>query len=583
MIEVYRDRLKLDVMVINAFNQILNIQPTNTEAGDALAAQYETMKRWPDLISLLRKKAGAAETTADKVALHLKVANLFLEKFSNQAEAIKAYETILELDPQNTEALAFLKQMYEKRRDWEKLVAVTQREIDLSTDEEAKKLRRVEVAKLASEKLKKPSVSIELWKQVLAGDAENAEALAELEKLYEREKAWGDLGDVLNRQVALSSDATKKSALLVKLGILYTEKVQDAAKATSAWQALLQQEPDNRRAQDALKKLYLVAKDWNALESFYAAQNKWDELVRVLERQAETDDGPAAVSLWNKIGELYRDRLTKPDRAQKAFEKALATDGQNLAAAEALIPSTRRARTCVASPRRSWSSSTTRPTSTSATPASSGSRSSSRSTRATRGRRCRSRSSRSRRTRSTRGRSRRRVASAARAVAGPSWPRPTRRRSPRFVTRRRRCRCSRRSRTPTRRSSRRPTRPSRATRRSSRRSPRIPRRSRRSSACTSRRGASPTARDLRQEARARQEQGGGLDIRFKLAGLYEDEIKQPDKAIELYEAILKQDPQQLRGARGARPHLPGLGRWTELRATIGAGDRARRPGRRSPS
>jgi tetratricopeptide (TPR) repeat protein len=338
MIEVYRDRLKLDVMVVNAFNQILNIQPTNAEAGEALASQYEAMKRWPDLISLLRKKAGAAESTTEKVALHLKVANLFLEKFSNQAEAIKAFETILELDPSNADALTFLKQMYEKRRDWEKLVAVTQREIELSSDEDAKKLRRVEVAKLASEKLKKPSVSIDLWKQVLAGDDTNAEALAELEKLYEREKAWGDLGDVLGKQVALAGDAAKKSALLVKLGILYTEKVQDAKKATEAWQALLQAEPDNRRAQDALKKLYLVAKDWDSLEIFYASQNKWDELVRVLERQAETEDGAAAVSLWNKIGELYRDRLNKADRAQKAYEKALQADPQNLAAAEALIP-----------------------------------------------------------------------------------------------------------------------------------------------------------------------------------------------------------------------------------------------------
>ena len=49
-------------------------------------------------------------------------------------------------------------------------------------------------------------------------------------------------------------------------------------------------EPENRRAQDALKKLYLQSKDWDALEAFYASQNKWDELVRVLERQAETED-----------------------------------------------------------------------------------------------------------------------------------------------------------------------------------------------------------------------------------------------------------------------------------------------------
>jgi tetratricopeptide (TPR) repeat protein len=335
MIEVYRDRLKLDVMVVNAFNQILNIQPTNEEAGEALAAQYEAMKRWPDLISLLRRKAGAVSETSEKVALQLKVANLFLEKFSNQAEAIKAYEAILELDADNQEALGFLKQMYEKRRDWEKLVGVHQREIELQPDEETKKVRRVEVAKLASEKLKKPAISIDLWKRVLAGEPENVEALGELEKLYEREKAWAELGDVLQTQVAVAGDPAKRSALLVKLGILYTEKVQDSAKATLAWQALLQQEPDNRRAQDALKKLYLVQKDWNALESFYAAQNKWDELVRVLERQAETEDG---VSLWNKIGELYRDRLNKADRAQKAFEKALSIDAQNLVAAEALIP-----------------------------------------------------------------------------------------------------------------------------------------------------------------------------------------------------------------------------------------------------
>ena len=94
--------------------------------------------------------------------------------------------------------------------------------------------------------------------------------------------------------MAASDDATRKSAIYVKLGILFTEKVHNAAQATAAWQALLALEPENRRAQDALKKLYLQSKDWNALEAFYASQNKWDELVRVLERQAETEDEAGA-------------------------------------------------------------------------------------------------------------------------------------------------------------------------------------------------------------------------------------------------------------------------------------------------
>ena len=211
MIEIYRDRLKLDVMVVNAFNQILNIQPNNFEAADALAAQYEQMKRWPDLISLLRKKAATTADPKERVVIHLRVANLFLDKFSNQAEAIKAFETILELDPEHPQALAFLKQMYEKRRDWDKLIAVNQREIAKLTDVAERRARRVDVAKLASEKLKKPAVSIDLWKQVLDEDVDNVEALAELEKLYEREKAWNDLGDVLARQVVLAGgDAAKR-------------------------------------------------------------------------------------------------------------------------------------------------------------------------------------------------------------------------------------------------------------------------------------------------------------------------------------------------------------------------------------
>ncbi len=65
MVEVYRDRLRLDVMVINAFNQILQLAPGHRAALDALAAQYEAMKRWPDLIGVLQKKAALMRQKLD--------------------------------------------------------------------------------------------------------------------------------------------------------------------------------------------------------------------------------------------------------------------------------------------------------------------------------------------------------------------------------------------------------------------------------------------------------------------------------------------------------------------------------------
>jgi tetratricopeptide (TPR) repeat protein len=338
MVGIYRDRLKLDVMVLNSYNAILALKPGDAGALDALVAQYEHMKRWPDLISTLQKKAASTNDVGDQVQTYLRVASLFQEKFSNVAEAIKAFEKVLELDGGNATAIAYLKTNYEKRRDWEKLIGVHQREIDQIADAALRSQKFVEIAKLASEKLKKPAISIELWQKVADADPNHPEALSELEKLYEREKLWDKLADNCERQVALFTDKAKKVAMLQKLGILFTDKVVDNDRATTAWRALLQVEPENKRAQDALKKLYLAAKNFDELEKFYSAQNKYDEYIRVLERQAETEDDATKVVLHLRIAELYRDRLQKADRAMRAYEKVLTLDAQNLPAAEALIP-----------------------------------------------------------------------------------------------------------------------------------------------------------------------------------------------------------------------------------------------------
>ncbi len=338
LVELYKDRLRIDSQVVNTFNAILAIQPGNIRALDAMAAQYEGMKRWPDLISTLQKKAGALEDVPERVAIYCRVARLFQERFSNVAEAIKAYEQALALDDSNGEAIAYLKSNYEKRRDWEKLISVNQREVARIANPTERGQRFVEIAKLASEKLKKPAISIELWERVREANPEHGEALAELEKLYEREKMWDMLADVSETQARLFTDTAKKVAMLQKLGVLFTDRVKDAARATHAWRELLAVDPENRRAQDAIKKLFVEQKSWDDLESFYARQNKYDELIRTFERQVELEDDDNKVLLNNRIAVLYRDRMAKPDRAMRAFESVLKLDAKNLVAAEALIP-----------------------------------------------------------------------------------------------------------------------------------------------------------------------------------------------------------------------------------------------------
>src|SRR5262249_40733020 len=146
-------KLNNDNQVISSLTQAINHDPGRTDAFDRLAALYEAKKRWPDLVKVLNEKADRTLESTGKVAIYLQVANLYLERFSNQAEAIKAFEKVLELDPNNLQAAEHLLAVYEKRRDWEKLIKLKEAEIERAPDA-ARAAKVIEVARMAATKVK---------------------------------------------------------------------------------------------------------------------------------------------------------------------------------------------------------------------------------------------------------------------------------------------------------------------------------------------------------------------------------------------------------------------------------------------
>lgn len=200
--------------------------------------QFEQMKRWPDLISRIRRRAELTTDPVGRTALHLEAGRLFLDKFNNQAEAIKSFESVLEADEYNVEAITKLKDLYAKRRDWEKLVHVQQKELTLIESPAQRMEQLLDVARTAVTKIKKNPLSIELWNQVLAMEPTHHEALEQLEGLLEREKEWAQLAGVLRTLAEVENDPAKKANYLVKLGSNYSDKLDDNASAIKAWEQL---------------------------------------------------------------------------------------------------------------------------------------------------------------------------------------------------------------------------------------------------------------------------------------------------------------------------------------------------------
>ena len=181
----------------------------------------------------------------------------------------------------------------------------------------------LEIAKLATERVKKPEVCIELWKEVHRfGSRKRRSARRRLDNCTNDRKDFDALVSVLERQAEITYDSAAKIGILTKLGTIYGDRLNNDEGAVAAWRQLLTLDPNDRKAQEALKKKYLTLGRWDDLEVFYAESGKWDEFIRVLEQQeAKETETDAKIGLLFKIAELWSDKKQKSDQRGEGLRK----------------------------------------------------------------------------------------------------------------------------------------------------------------------------------------------------------------------------------------------------------------------
>ena len=348
VVEIYRDRLHLDVMVINTYDAIIKLDPHNVRALDDLIQKYRDLKRWNDLIKILGRKAELPTLSLDeRVDLLRQIANLWSERFGNYAQAIQPLERLIELQPNDADAVSRLKDIYTRRRQWRALIRLLG--IGASSREPVdRRPELVEMARLASDRLGDYPLAIQLWNQVLElptatepmAHASDLEALSALLALYEREKRYWSVVEILRRQRELvAGDHAALIRALEREGNVLADRLGAPALAANAFRAVLDVDPSNVRALRTLRELYAQAGDYAALEELYGALNQWDELVDALSAVADrTEDQAGKLALLERAAQLASEHFKNPDKVARAYERVLAVAPDHVAAARALVP-----------------------------------------------------------------------------------------------------------------------------------------------------------------------------------------------------------------------------------------------------
>ena len=82
--------------------------------------------------------------------------------------------------------------------------------------------------------------------------------LDSLERLFIRLERWSDLKDIYAKQAELATDPAQKKQRLFVLGQVYDRELQDPARAIETYTSILDLDPDDVEAVQALDRLYVA-------------------------------------------------------------------------------------------------------------------------------------------------------------------------------------------------------------------------------------------------------------------------------------------------------------------------------------
>ena len=292
-----------------------------------------------DLIQILTRQADAATETAQRLALHRRVASLWAEKLGKHQNAVASLEKILETDPSDLETCERLKELYTRSRSWKPLLEVYKKEFPHVAAREAPRPPGGDGAPGvgAPQRDARGDRPVEPGAGDLRARSRDAGGPGEL---YERERRWPALIEILDRQRQnAAGDPAVELPLLERQGTLLYEKLGAGRAAGEVFRRIQVLQPTHARAVRALREIYAQSGDFSALEAMYVEQGAFGDLCDQLTALADrTGDMTARTRMLERVATLSLEKLNQPERALKAYERVLATDPQNRRAAMALIP-----------------------------------------------------------------------------------------------------------------------------------------------------------------------------------------------------------------------------------------------------
>lgn len=258
-------KLKQVDTAVSAFAAVLELEPSNEHAGEALAQVHQERQQWPELRALLLRRARDAQSAERAAELAIAAAEIAELRLQDTVSATQEYGRILERTPLNERAFRALSRHYEKSQDFTQLRDLLRNRAQASSGVAAAVLH-LQIAELSELELKDLAQARSHFELALQNDETSKTAWSGLERVLIAQKQTQPLLDLLNRRLAIAETPRERLDLSWRCAVLYEQDLMDPQRAIESLQQVLALDPLHAAAKAAL-----IANHLRAAEKYLAA------------------------------------------------------------------------------------------------------------------------------------------------------------------------------------------------------------------------------------------------------------------------------------------------------------------------